>query len=66
MIVTEAVLDSTAPEHLQESRSLPVSNKMFTPSPSEAKVGPDAVATTLCASNTEALVPNAAPCRHLS
>ena len=36
---------------------------MFTPAPSVAKVGPDAVATTLCASNTEALVPKAGPCR---
>ena len=43
---------------------MPVSSRMLTPAPSVAKVGPDAVATTLCASNTEALVPKAGPYRH--
>lgn len=43
---------------------MPVSSRMLTPAPSVAKVGPDAVATTLCASNTEAVVPKAGPCRH--
>ena len=43
---------------------MPVRRRMCTVLSSVAKVGPDAVATTLCLSYTDALVPKAGPCRH--
>ena len=39
-------------------------SRMWTVLSSVANVGPDAVATTLCLSYTDALVPKAGPCRH--